>query len=141
MRTPSAVGGLEPLDRRVEGNNPTVVLEVVGERQHEAVAVDNAGLGREHGGDAGERRLELHHLARRYHRYPLNAIGESLGVDRLEPKELVGVGRNHQLAALPVWHAVAGAKLVQHAAPGRAVAGAQRTRGIIKAGMDHFAVA
>ena len=141
MRTPSAVGGLEPLDRRVEGNNPTVVLEVAGERQHEAVAVDNAGLGRMERGDAEQCRLHALRFGCFQHGDVLDAVGERLGVDRLEPKELVGVGRNHQLAALPVWHAVAGAKLVQHAAPGRAVAGAQRTRGIIKAGMDHFAVA
>ena len=64
MRTPCAVGALEPLDRGIEGNDPAVVLEVTRERQHEAMAVDNAGLGREHGGDAEERRLKLHRLLR-----------------------------------------------------------------------------
>ena len=141
MRTPSAVGGLEPLDRRVEGNNPTVVLEVAGERQHEPMAVDNAGLGREHGGDARERRLELHRRLRRYHRYPFDTIGERLGLDRLEPSELVSVSGDHELSALPVRHTMSGAKLIKHTAAGWTVAGAQGAGGIIEAGMDHLAVA
>ena len=51
------------------------------------------------------------------------------------------LGRDDQLAAAPVRHAVRGAEFVEHAPAAHAVPRAQRAGRVVHAGMDHLAVA
>ncbi len=56
-------------------------------------------------------------------------------------RDLGVLGRDDQLAAFAVRHAVRGTELVQHAPAARAVTGAQRAGRVVHAAVDHLAVA
>ena len=77
---PAAGHGGEPLDRRVERQHAAAVFEVALERQHVAVAVDDAGLRRMERGGAGERGLHALGLGAFQHPQPFDAVARRLGI-------------------------------------------------------------
>ena len=141
MRLPAARRRHQPLDRRVERDHAAAVLEIAAQRQHVAVAVDDAGLRRAHGDEAGELRLQPPGRRAVDEVDALDAVDLRLLEDAFEPRDLALVGGDDELAAFAVRHAVRGAKVVQHPPPARAVIGALRAGRIIEPGVDHLAVA
>jgi hypothetical protein len=105
------------------------------------MTVDDAGFRRVHGGDTSERRLESRGRGGIDDLDTFDAIDLRLLKERLQPRQFVGIGGDDELAAFAVGHAVRGAERVEHAPAARAVIGAPRFGGIVKAGVDHFAVA
>ena len=129
------------LDRCLERDHAAAVFQIAPQRQHETVAVDDAGFRRPQRADAGQFLL---HGARRVaadHLDAFDAVLLRLRHDGLDLGELGVVGGHDQLAAFAVADAVGGAEVVEHAPAAHAELGAQRVGRIIKAGVDHFAVA
>jgi hypothetical protein len=111
------------------------------QRSHELMAVDNAGLRRMQRRDAGERGLHRARGRAVDHREALDAVAAALLKDRLHLGHFGVLGRDNQLAALAMRHAVRGAEFVQQAAAARTVVRAQRAGRVVHAGVDHLAVA
>ena len=132
---------LAPVDLRVEGDGAARVLEIAAQRQHVAVAVDDAGLRRMQRADARQFRLQCARRVGPDQFQAFDAVDGALLLDLPDLVELGLVGGDDQLAAFAMRHAVRGAELVQHAPPGDAVAPAQGAGGVIHAAMDDFAVA
>jgi hypothetical protein len=131
----------ETFDRARERDHTAVVFEIAAQRQHKAVAVDDAGFRRMHRGHAGERRLEA--LGRRGvdDLNAFHAVDLRLLVHDREPLDFTRVGGNDELAAFAVRDAVRGAEIVEHAPSARAVVRAPRPGRIIKTRVDDLAVA
>jgi hypothetical protein len=131
----------QTFDRRVERHHATVILELALERQHVAMAVNDAGFRRAHCSDAGERRLEPPRGRAVDDLDAFDAVDRGLLEDAVQPLGLGLVGGDDQLAALAMRHAVGRAKFVEHPPRARAVIGALRAGRIIEPGVDHLAVA
>ena len=136
----SARPEIDLLDLRAQRQRTTGALHVALQRQHQRVAVDDAGAGR-------PQRLGGMHLglvAAQGGRVPAlhrHAVGTGAALEALQGRVLVAVGRHHHLAAGPVRHAAAGAigveqLLAAHTQPRLGAAG-----GVVQAGVDDFAVA
>ena len=98
-----------------------MVLEIAKERQHEPMTVDDAGLRRAQRRGAGELRLERLCGSSIDDLYPFDAVELRLFEQRFEAGDLACVGRNHKLSAFPVWDAMRGAEVVEHAPAERTV--------------------
>jgi hypothetical protein len=138
---PAAAFRREPLDRRLECNDAAGIFEIALQRQHEGMPVDDAGLRRIERGDAGQFRLERARGIATDQIQALDAVLYSLRVDRFDARAFGVVGRNDELAAFLVVHAVTFAERVKQPVAAHAMLRAQRAGRIIHAGMDHFAVA
>ncbi len=126
--------------RRAQCQRSAGHLQIALQREHQAVAVDDARLGRQQCGRAVQRRLELPRLRGRK---PLqfDTVGGGLLARRLERGMLFRRGGHHQLAAAPVRHAVRNAEIVELRAPPHAQPRLQRTGRVIQTRVDHLAVA
>src|SRR5262249_10703945 len=118
---PATRSRLEALDRARERHHAAAIFKIAAQRQHEAVAIDDAGFRRVHRRDAGERRLEALGGRGVDDLYAFHAVDLRLLVDRREPFALARVGGDDELAAFAVRHAVRGAEIVEHAPSARAV--------------------
>ena len=116
-------------------------LGVALQRQHVAVAVDDAGGGREEGGRAFQIGLERHRLGRAHEPHALHAVGFGAPLDLGELLALGFVGGDDQLAAIEMRHAVRLAVGIEKPPTGHAGARHQAPLGIVDAGMDHFGIA
>ena len=103
--------------------------------------VDDAGFRRIERGDTGEFRLERARGIAADQFKPFDAVLLALRKQRLDAGAFGLVGRDNQLAAFAVMHAVAFAEFVQQPVAAHAMLRAQRAGRIIHPGMDHFAVA
>ena len=130
-----------PLDRRVERDHAAVVFEIAAQRQHVAMAVDDAGLRREHGEEAESFRLEAPRRRGVDQLDAFAAVDLRLLVDFFDPGGFPLVGGDDELAAFAVRHAVRGAELVEHPSRARAVIGALGAGRVIEPGVDDLAVA
>src|SRR5271169_1013345 len=111
------------------------------QRQHVTVTVDDAGFRRPQGAGAVKLRL---HSARRIaadHLGGFDAVLLRLDMDGLDLGEFRLVGGDNELAAFAMRDAVRRAEVVEHSPAAHAVQRPQRTGRIIKAAMDHLAVA
>ena len=130
-----------PLDTGFECDHAAAVLQLAPQRQHEAVAVDDAGLARPQRADAGQfgfhgaRGVAADHLG------IFHAVRFGLRPDGLDLGQLGVVGGDDQLAAFLVRHVVPGAEFVQHAPAAHAVVSARAVGRIIQAAVNHLAVA
>jgi len=71
----------------------------------------------------------------------VDAVGAGLGMQRVELVQLRCAGGDDQLAAAAVLDAALGAVAVEQSVAFDAQPRLQRPRGVIEAGVDHFAVA
>ena len=111
------------------------------QREHQRVRVDDARRRGEESGDALQFRLEG---ARICAIEPLEVRDPVLCSDcsnALEIGELILTRSDDQLAAAPVGHAVLLAVLVEQVTSAHAAARLQRSLGVVKARVHHFAVA
>ena len=141
MRLPSAGRPHEALDRRVERDHAAAILEVALEREHVAMAVDDAGFRRIHRESAGERGLEPPRRGALDHLDPFDAVDRGLLDDRFEPNGFGIVGGHDELAALAVRHAMRGAEVVEHPPPAGTMIRPLGAGRVIEAGVDDLAVA
>ena len=111
------------------------------QRQHQRMAVDNAGAGRQQRRNTGQ--LGLQHL-RLLGTEPfqiVHPVGCGLGLDGLQLRNLRRVCGNNEFAAALVGNAPLGAVGVQQLLACHTQARLQRTLRVINARMDHLAVA
>ena len=127
--------------RRVEGEGRAVFLGIAAQRQHEGVAVDNAGGRREQGGVAVQRRLQLPRGIAREGLQIEHAIGFGVRPDRLQLFGFLGRSGDDQLAAIAVRNAVLPAVFIERALAADAHPRHQAAGLVIDAGVDHLAVA
>src|SRR5207253_7903335 len=104
MRLPSARGSSEAINARVEGRNAAVILKIAAQRQHETVAVDNAGFRRAHRRNAGKLRLEPLRHGTIDDFDALHPIDLRLLEDCFEAGDLALVRGNDELAVLAMRH-------------------------------------
>ena len=132
---------LGPLERRPDHDRPSRVLDLALQRQHIAVAVEHTALGGQ------QRRLDpqlgLHRqgLSRREPLHAFHVVGDRLIKDGVQPLDLVRLGRDDQLAALPVLDLVAFQKGIEGAPPLDAEPRLQRASRIIEAAVNDLGVA
>ena len=140
-KQPAALHLRDPVDPGVERDHAAAVFKVAAQCVHVRMAVDDAGLRRMQGRDA--RKLRLHAARRRSldHLDAFDAVDLRLLQDRAELLDLRLAGRDHQLAALLVRHAMRDAEVVKHPPPARAVIGALRAGRVVEAGVDDLTVA
>ena len=128
-------------DRRVEGYRPAMILKFALQREHVAVAVEDAGFGREHGRLAGEVGLHRHGFGAGEEGEAFHIIAQALGVEAFHLGDLrIGRG-DDQLAGLAIGDPVGIHPGVELAPAGHAVQAAQAVGGIVEAGVHDFAVA
>ena len=127
--------------RRIESDGAAGVLEIAAQRQHIAVAVDDAGFRRVQRADAGELRLQRARGIAADQFQALDAVDAALHLDLPDLVELRLVGGDDELAAFAMRHAMRDTEFVEPAPPAHAVAPAQRAGGVIHAAMDDLAVA
>ncbi len=111
------------------------------ERQHQAVAVDDAGRRRQVGRDAGKLRLEAQRFFRRQPLQVVDAVLVRGRCDCVELGDLAGLRCDEQLAATTVRDAVLGAKTIEQGLAGDAELGAQAARRVVEPGVDDLRVA
>ena len=110
-------------------------------REHERVAVDDAGRGRVQRGDAAQLGLERERLLARHPHHVGDAIGVRLPLDFLQLRQLFFVGGDDQLAAAPVRDAVRDAVLVKKPVSLHAARRLEAALRVIDSRMDDFRVA
>ena len=93
-------------DAAAEGDRRSVRLRIAEQRQHEGVAVENAGRGRQERAGAGELGLELDRPRAREELDILDAIGARPGEDALERPALLVSCRHDQLATAAIGDAM-----------------------------------
>ena len=132
---------LDALDRASQHDRAAVGLDVALQRQHQAVAVDDAGGGRDQRGDACQLGLER---ARSVAPDRLQ-IGDAVLRCRLpygrELGPLALLRGDDELAAARMAHVVLGAEAVEQLLAAHAQPRPQAARRIVDAGVDHLAVA
>ena len=126
---------------RLERDHGAVGLGVAAQRQHEGVAVDDAGRGRQQRPLRDQRGLERARLLAAEPDEIGDAVGLGLGFERGELVDLSRVHRHQELAASLVRNAELLAERVQHRFAVDAEPRLVEPRRIIDAGMDDFAVA
>ena len=127
--------------RGVKGTGRARILGVAAQRQHEGVAVDDAGRGREQRGVAIQRRLQRPRLGAGKRLQVVDAIGLGMRPDRLQLLGFLRRGRDDQLAAIAVRDAVIPAIPIEGALAADAHPRHQAARLVVDAGVDHLAVA
>jgi hypothetical protein len=121
---PSARDLSEAINARVEGNNAAVILKIAAQRQHETMAVDNAGFRRAHRRDAGKLRLQPLRRGTIDDFDAFHPIDPRLLEDCFDAGDLALIRGDDELAVLAMGHAMGGAEIIEHAAAARAVIGA-----------------
>src|SRR2546422_212134 len=101
------------LQGTLQREHRAVRLGVAEVREHQRVAVDDAGRGRVERGDAVQLGLERERLLARHPHHVGDAIGVRLSLDFLQLRQLFLVAGDDQLAAAPVRDAVRDAVLVE----------------------------
>ena len=101
------------LDRRIEREQRAMVLGIALQREHQAVAVDDAGGRREQRRGAEHLGLQRRDGSRLQPLQVVDAVRRRLGADGFERRFLRRVGGDDELAAARVRHAVLGAIGVQ----------------------------
>ena len=127
--------------RRMKGERAARVLDLAAHGQHESVAVDNAGGGRQQGAGAAQGGLQRLRFGGGQHLHAFHAVGFGMSLDRYQLLVFGRAGGDDQLSAAPVWYAVVVAVGVEHAPPRNAHPRHQASGGIIDPGVDHLAVA
>ena len=125
----------------MKGKGCSGIFGIAAQRQHEGVAVDDAGGGREQGCVAIQRRLQCARGIAREGLQIKHAIGLGVSPDRLQFRGLIRRRRDDQLTAVAMRDAVIAAVLIQRALAADAHPRHQAPRRIIDAGVDHLAVA
>ena len=128
-------------ERRAKREDGAVILRLALQREHEGVAVEDAGLGREQRADALQRRLHRARLLRAQEAQPLHAIDAALFGDGCNGGKLGIVAGDDQLAAFAMRHAMRGAEFIEAATALDAELRLGAAGGIIESAMDHLAVA
>ena len=116
-------------------------LGIALQREHERVAVDDAGGRRKIGGDAAQLRLHRARLGAGQEPQISHAVRVRLRLDRLQLAELLLVGGHEQLSAPSVRNRALLAIRIQGQLAGDAEACLERTGRIVDPGVDHLAVA
>ena len=127
--------------RRVKSVCRAGFLGVAAQRQHEGMAVDDAGGRREQGGIAVQRRLQGPRGFAGEGLQIEHAIGLGMGPDRLQLQGFLRRGCNDEFAAIAMRNAVIGAVLVKRLLAADAHPRHQAAGRIVDAGVDDFAVA
>ena len=117
------------------------IFGVAAQRQHKGVAVDDPCGGREQRGVAVQRRLQRARHVTGEGLQVEHAIGFRVSPDRLQFCGFFRRGCDDQLAAIAMRDAVVAAIFIQRTLAADAHPRHQASRGIIDAGVDHFAVA
>src|ERR1700722_18112170 len=136
-----SLNGATGEDWRSERDRGAMGLRVAPERQHEGVAVDNAGRGRQQRTLHGQRGLESARLLAAEPDEIGDPVGLGLGFKRGELVDLSPVRRHQELAASLVRNAELLAECVQHRFAVDAEPRLVEPWRIIDPGMDDFAVA
>ena len=131
---------LGPEKGRAQCHHRPMVLRLALERQHVAMAVDDAGRGREQARHAPERRLHPGEVARVERCEVVDPVRRRRRGDPLEPVRL-GRARDDDLAEPAVRHAMARAEGVERLAARAAEGGLGAVPGIVDAGVDHLGIA
>ena len=129
------------LHRAMEGEHRAVFLGIALQGQHVAVAVDDAGGGRQQRRGAMQVGLQPGRRIAAQELHALDAVGLGAALDRLQQLALLGVGGHDQLAAIAVRHAVLGTIGVELAAALDAGARHQAALGIVDAGVNDLGIA
>src|SRR5712664_1044522 len=127
--------------RRVKGTCRAGSFGVAAQRQHEGVAVDNAGGRREQGGVAVQRRLQCARGIAGEGLQIEHAVGFGVSPDRLQPQGFLRRCCDDQLAAIAMRNAVIRTVFIEGTLTADAHPRHQAAGRIIDAGVDHFAVA
>ena len=136
-----AVFGPARHDRRRKRHHRAMRLRVAPQRQHERVAVDDAGRGRKDCAFRLERRLEPAGFIAGQPDEIVDAVGPGLRLERREPGGLGRVCRHDQLAAAPMGDAVLAAEIVEQGLALDAEPRFGESGLVIDPGVDDFAVA
>ncbi len=128
-------------DRALEGDHRAVRLRVALQREHEGVAVDHPGRGREVGRHATQLRLERARLGGGERPQVGHPVRLGLPTDRVQLRELVLGGGHEQLAAAPVGDAALVAVAVERVLARDAEARLERAGRVVDAGVDDLGVA
>ena len=115
-------------------------LRVTPQRQHEGVTVDDAGRRRKKGALRLELRLERSRLLTCEPDKIVNSIRFRAGLKRREARDLALVGRDDELAAAPMRHAIFAAEAIQHLLSLDAQTRFGQAGRVIDAGMNDLAV-
>ena len=137
----AAVARGRTFDRRTQDHRAAGVLEIALERQHEGVAVDDAGDGREQRRLAPECRLELARLGTAQPAQAAHAVRGRASLDRLQRLDLRRRRRDDELAAAAMADAARLAIGIERFAAGDAEGRLERPGSVVEAGMDDLAVA
>ena len=132
---------LQSLQRAAQRQHRTIGFGIALQREHQAVAVDDAGRRRQHRSRAVQRRFQRDRLCGTQPGQIVHAAGLAALHQRAQCAFLRCVGGHHQLAATPVRDAMRLAVVVQQLTPAHAQPGLQRPRGVVQAGVDDLAVA
>ncbi|SRR5260221_10005335 len=111
-----------PRHRRTKGNDAAGSLEISLQRQHETMAVDDAGRRRRQSGHCLELRLERVHLVGGEPGEVGYAVRDGHALDGLERRDLSLVRRHDQLAAATVLDAARLAEFIEEPVAGHAKA-------------------
>ena len=90
------------------------MLQIALQRQHERVAIDDAGAGRVQGTDAGQRGLHLQGFFTAEALEIEHSVGTGARLDAFQAVQLGGRGSHQQLAATAVGHAALRAVGIEH---------------------------
>ena len=127
--------------RRLQRDPGAGRLQIAPQGEHQRVAVDDAGGGRQQCAGAVERGFEGDRVGRGQPAQVGHTLGRRLRLDAPQVRHL-RLGRGHdQLAAAPMWHAVALAEVVELGTPEHAQARLQPAGRVVEAGMHDLAVA
>ena len=86
-------------------------------------------------------RLHLDRLGRAQHAHAFDAVRLGAALDAGEHRVFLGIGRDDQLAAVGMRHALRGAVGVERLAPRHAEPRHEAAGRVVDAGVDHLAVA
>ncbi|OWK19426.1 hypothetical protein AJ88_41205 [Mesorhizobium amorphae CCBAU 01583] len=128
-------------NRSQEGERRAGGFGVAVQRQHQRVAVDDAGRRRQQRAGAGQMRLKAFRLLARQQFEIGNAAALRIGPDRLQPVELRRFDGNDQLAGAGMADAALAAIGIEPFAPFDAEPRLQASRRIVDAGVDDFGIA
>ncbi len=137
----AAIHDAAALHRTVEGEHGAVAFGIALQRQHVGMAVDDAGAGREQRGRAVQIGLHRHRFGGAQEAHALDAVGLGATLDLRKLVALDLVGRDDQLAAVEMRHAVLLAIGIEHAPAGDAGARHQAALGVVDAGVDDLGIA
>ena len=131
----------QALDLGVEGDGAAAIFQIALQRAHERMTVDDAGLRRMQRRDT--RHVRFHRARCRTIDHPetFDTVGLTLLEDGLHLRDFGVFGRDNQLAAFAMRHAMRGAEFVHQTPAARTMPRAQRTGRVVHAAVDHFAVA